>query len=53
MYTYCIPFAELVESKIKSEAHPNDIEIYFRTELAKGFEIKENPILSKYEITRE
>lgn len=53
MYTYCIPFVELGNSKLKAGSLIKDIEIYSRTELAKGYEIKENLILSKYDTSKE
>lgn len=53
VYTFCIPFAEAISSKLKIGAPAKDIEIYFRTELAKGYEVKEGLILNKYDVTRE
>lgn len=53
VYTFCIPFAEAISSKLKIGAPAKDIEIYFRTELAKGYEVKEGLILNKYNLSKE
>lgn len=53
IYTFCIPFAEAISSKLKIGAPAQDIEIYFRTELAKGYEVKEGLILNKYDLSKE
>jgi hypothetical protein len=53
IYTFCIPFAEAVSDKLKGGNQPKDLENYFKSELAKGYGVKEDLIISKYSASKE
>ena len=53
MLTTCFTYAEAVGIKQKGRASEEDLEIAFRTELAKVCETHEDRILNKYELGKD
>lgn len=53
MLTTCTNYAEAVNLKQKNTYAEQDLEIAFRTELAKICEAREDAVLSKYNLSRE
>ena len=53
MLTTCFTYAEAVSNKQRGRMSEEDLEIAFRTELAKVCEANENRILNKYELSHD
>lgn len=53
MLTTCNSYSQAVNNKIKGRAIDEDLEIAFRTEVAKLYEGRENVVLEKNDISRD